>query len=110
MTITNILVGLMTRVRLMVLNLFVASPDDVEVANIKRKLHPQPLCPKCGDVMEKGRALINSQNATLPFLYPHEIPTFLRPAQTGPAFTQNPFNLMPQITYRCPTCGNLLDS
>jgi hypothetical protein len=110
MTIANIVVGLMARVRPMLLNLFIASPDEVEVANIKRKVNPQPLCPKCGAAMERGQALTNSQNMGLPFLYPHEIPTFLRPSQIGPVFTQNPFNPTPHTAYRCPTCDYLLDS
>jgi predicted RNA-binding Zn-ribbon protein involved in translation (DUF1610 family) len=110
MTITNIVVGLMARVHTMLLNLFIASPDEVAVANIKRNVHPQPLCPKCGEAMERGQALVQSQNTALPFLYPHEIPTFLRPSQTGPAFTQNPFTPTPLTVYRCPACGFLLDS
>ena len=92
------------------LHLFEESNDKITNGKIYNKLDVRPLCPKCGVEMEEGRAIINYRDNKLPFLYPHEVPTFLRRnIRMAPTLTENPFYPEPQTVYRCHACGIFLD-
>jgi hypothetical protein len=90
--------------------LFNKTPDEDLLKAIHRIQSIQQLCPKCGEEMEGGRAIINYRDDTLPFLSPHEVPTFLRTnIRMGPTLTGNPFYPEPKKVYRCHTCGVIMD-
>ena len=92
------------------LHLFKESHDEIHTAEMYSKLDAKQLCPKCGEEMELGRAIINYRDNNLPFLSPHEVPTFLRrKVRMAPTLTGNPFYPLPQTVYRCHLCGILLD-
>jgi predicted RNA-binding Zn-ribbon protein involved in translation (DUF1610 family) len=91
------------------LHLLEQSPDDAVTDKMQRIVVTQ-LCPKCGEEMEKGRAIITYRDDTLPLLYPHEVPTFLRrDIRMAPTLTMNPFYPEPQTVYRCPACGVIVE-
>lgn len=93
------------------LHLFTKSPDEAKQEQMHSDLNPQQLCPKCGEAMEAGRAIITYRDDTLPFLCPHEVPTFLRSnIRMAPTLTQNPFSPEPRTVYRCRACGIIVDA
>jgi hypothetical protein len=92
------------------LHLFEESHSEIHTAEMYNKLDTKQLCTKCGEEMEEGRAIINYRDNNLPFLCPHEGPTFLRRnVRTAPTLTENPSYPDPQTVYRCHVCGIFLD-
>lgn len=92
-------------------HLFEESHDETTAGELYNRLKAKQLCPKCGEEMEEGRAIINYRDDKLPFLSPHEIPTFLRTnIRMGPTLTGNPFYPEPRKIFRCHACGTMLDA
>ncbi len=106
----TIFIMILYKFRSMWIPLFKKSPDEAVLKVIHGIKSVQQLCPKCGGEMEAGRAIINYRDDNLPFLSPHEIPTFLRTnIRMGPTLTGNPFYPEPRKVYRCRACGVILD-
>ena len=104
-------VVILYQLRSMWLPLVQKSPDDATLEQMRGRIHIRPVCPKCGEEMEAGRAIITFRDDKLPFLSPHEVPTFLRTSlRMGPTLRGNPFHPEPRTVYRCHACGITIDA
>jgi len=102
---------LLYKLRSMWIPLVQKSPEEATLEKMRGNIHIRKVCPKCGEELEAGRAVITYRDDKLPFLTPHEVPTFLRTSiRMGPTLTGNPFYPEPRTVYRCHACGITIDT